>query len=60
LYLTPAARRKPKIHDRLAGFEQAIFIIDLEQLESRPALQALDFGFAREAVGCLPANPLLR
>jgi hypothetical protein len=59
-YLTPAPRRKPQIHDRHARLEEPILVVDLEKFERGSALQALNFGLPREAVGRLATNPLLR
>ena len=59
-YLTPAPRRKAQIHDRHPRLKQSVLVVDLEELERSSALEALDLGLPREAVGRLSTNPLLR
>lgn len=59
-HLTPTARRKAQIHHRHAGPEQPVPIIDLQQLEGRPALEALHLGRPRELVAALPLSPAPR
>jgi hypothetical protein len=59
-YLTPAPRCKAQIYDRHPRLEQSVLVIDLEKLERSSALQALNLGLPREAVGRLSTNPLLR
>lgn len=56
-HLTPTPRRKTQIHHRHARFEQAILVIDLEQLKRRTALETLDFGRPGELVFPLPISP---
>jgi hypothetical protein len=58
-YLTPAAGCEAKINDGHTRPKQTVAIIDLQELESRSALQTSDFGGLCELILTLSLNPSL-
>src|SRR4051794_13050430 len=58
--LGPAARRGAEIDDALAGLQQAVLVVDLEELECGARAVALALGERHIGVVQLPLEPPLR